>query len=143
MTHTAPTHIHQADPPHNPHRPHMRLWTDEEWQKVVTLRAEGRDLEYIAGCIRRTVRQIREKIRWVEMPESKRAERRARINSWRNANNEYKSVKHIDQNSASKATPSMLAERDQRMLAPRSLTAMFMGDPSPGFSALDRKRAAT
>jgi hypothetical protein len=32
-------------------------------------------------------------------------------------------------------------ERSRRLAAPRSLTASIMGDPAPGYSALDRKRA--
>ena len=37
---------------------------------------------------------------------------------------------------------SVWIERATRLGAPRSLTASIFGDPAPGFSALDRKRAS-
>jgi hypothetical protein len=36
----------------------------------------------------------------------------------------------------------VLIDRDRRLLAPRTLTAIMMGDPAPGQSALDRMKAA-
>lgn len=43
-----------------------------------------------------------------------------------------------------RVTPEMLADRDARMEASwrRSTTAMFFGDPPPGYSYLDRKQQA-
>lgn len=35
-------------------------------------------------------------------------------------------------------TDQMLAERDRRLTAPRSLGAALMGDPPVGYSALDK-----
>lgn len=35
--------------------------------------------------------------------------------------------------------PRLIAERDARRDAPRTLTSLFCGDPPPGFSALDRR----
>lgn len=40
---------------------------------------------------------------------------------------------------APRVPQSVLIERDQRLLAPRSLSAMFFGDPPQGFSALEGK----
>lgn len=34
------------------------------------------------------------------------------------------------------------ADAARRLLAPRSITALLMGDPGEGFSALDRRRSA-
>lgn len=34
----------------------------------------------------------------------------------------------------------LLEEAKQRLLAPRSITAMLCGDPPPGYSALDKKQ---
>jgi hypothetical protein len=33
----------------------------------------------------------------------------------------------------------MIADRDARYSAPRTITASLFGDPPPGYSALDRK----
>lgn len=38
---------------------------------------------------------------------------------------------------------SVLADRDRRALAGRDLTSVLCGDPAPGQSALDRKRAGS
>jgi len=142
MNHYPAQHLHDADPPrHTPHKTLPRRWGEEELQKLADLRAAGHDIAYIAGTLRRTERQVRDRIKWQEMPEYKRAQRRAQINAWRNARGEYKSVVHTEKSSFSKATPSQLAERDARLLAPRTLTAIAMGDPAPGFSALDKRGA--
>jgi hypothetical protein len=42
---------------------------------------------------------------------------------------------------APKPDTKLLAERDRRLsIAPRDLTAQLLGDPLPGFSALDRRK---
>lgn len=136
-------HDHGFDPPiYRRDRPIFKLWSSQEWETVVGLRKEDHDLHYIAAALNRTERQVREKIRWMEMPEAKRARRRAQINAWRNDKGEYKSVIHSEASSFSKATPGQLADRDRRLLAHRTLTAIFCGDPPPGFSALDRRVSA-
>lgn len=40
-----------------------------------------------------------------------------------------------------KTSTVALADADRRINAPRSITAWICGDPPPGFSALDRRRA--
>lgn len=45
-----------------------------------------------------------------------------------------------DDRPSGRPTAEMLADRDKRYYAtPRSLTSWVMGDPPPGYSALDRK----
>ncbi len=43
-------------------------------------------------------------------------------------------------NTRGRPTEAMLAEAELRMTAARSITAWLMGDPPPGYSALDMKR---
>lgn len=44
--------------------------------------------------------------------------------------------------SAGRPSPEMIAEAEQRYLAPRSITSMLLGDPPVGWSALDRRQGA-
>jgi hypothetical protein len=43
---------------------------------------------------------------------------------------------------SARPTDEMIAERDARLKAPRSTVAWLMGDPAPGYSALDRRGGA-
>lgn len=43
---------------------------------------------------------------------------------------------------ASRPPEELFADRDRRLLSPRTITAAFFGDPEQGRSALDQKRAA-
>jgi hypothetical protein len=132
------TFTHDPDPPHRPHRPIFKKWSAEEWQTVVELRALGHDTKYIAGVLHRQERHVREKIRWEGYSKDRRDQIKERTNA-RRRKDSYTTVE--DKSSSSKATPEMLADRERRLLAPRSLSAIAFGDPPPGFSALDRRRA--
>jgi hypothetical protein len=41
---------------------------------------------------------------------------------------------------ARRAPPELIEDAQRRLLAPRSITSAFFGDPAPGFSQLDIKR---
>lgn len=43
---------------------------------------------------------------------------------------------------ASRPTSELMEDAKQRLLAPRSITSEFCGDPAPGWSALERRQGA-
>lgn len=111
-----------------------------------TMRAAGATFETIAVALRRPVSAVHGHMRWHDMTPEQRERRATKMRERKRRNNmklhpylrgrarELNTVKPII------PCPIALAERALRMaLGPRDLTAAFMGDPLPGFSALDRR----
>lgn len=116
-------------------------WHPKQWAKAKELLARGMTPSAVAPLVGKTAHQLTEKIRWENMPEARREERRLRINARRIASGEYKSARPADFPSmGSRAAPDLLEQARLRLLAPRTLSQLLMGDPAPGYSALDRKR---
>lgn len=116
-------------------------WHPKQWAKAQGLLARGMTPSQVAPLIGKTAHQLSEKVRWENTPESKREQRRLRINARRNASGEYKSPPDVNLPSmGARAAPDLLEEARRRLEAPRTLSQMLMGDPPPGYSALDRKR---
>ncbi len=95
----------------------LDMWTDEENATLARLVAEGKPSREIAAILNRPLHGTKSKIQYQKTGPLKRGPTTA------------------------VAPPECIAERERRLSAPRDLTAIFMGDPPKGYSALDRKMA--
>lgn len=94
------------------------IWTDTRWQRAKRLRRDDATDVEIAAAIGLTERQV---------------QNRFANERWRQRAVERTSRMEVD-----------FRDRNAREAAAnrRTLTQQFFGDPPPGYSALDRKRAA-
>lgn len=101
-----------------------QLWTEDEISTAVAMRASGATFEDISKAIGRSAAAAREKLTTVGLHEP-----------------EVTRLIDIDP----RPSPELLAARAYRyeMAARRTLSEMLLGDPPPGFSALDEKRRAS
>jgi len=110
-----------------------QLWTPEQDARLLELRRDGQTWAAIGEFLARTEHACKNRHLYItdEAFRAKKCERnhdRKFIPRHR-----YRTTK--DETEA--PPPSLIAARDARSNAPRSLTAMFFGDPPTGYSALD------
>lgn len=116
-------------------------WHAQDWRRASELLHRGYSIAAVATLMGRPPKQISEKLRWENTSVEKREERRIKINARRHATGEYKSTPRPDgPTTGPRADPSLFEERDRRLATPKTLSAWLLGDPPPGYSALDRKR---
>lgn len=96
-------------------------WTAEEEARLLVLVAEGRRPQEIAIILGKHVKSVYHKTQYVKHP--------------------WISVA-IEPEPRPWTPPHLIEDRDRRMKAERTLTAMLCGDPRPGQSALDKKQGA-
>ena len=115
-----------------------RRWTDDETAMLKQLKAEGYKNKVIAFKLERTEISVAERWRWVNKSEDMKEKRRLQVHQnrklWRSTQAENVVTR------AFRAVPEVLAERDYRLSLPRTIGQIILGDPPPGYSALDRKR---
>lgn len=117
-------------------------WTDAEIAALVALKAAGNTYDEIAHVIGRSKRSISGKLEYLNLTAHQREERRQAQRRRRIADGTQSTRLHPNGQIVSAGRPSsdLLHARDVRLaIPPRDLTAAFLGDPLPGFSALDRK----
>jgi hypothetical protein len=109
-------------------------WTDEQWTQAQALRAAGHTTKQIADAMGLTRKQVGKKF-------EVRGEARLAREKRRGA--QFRYVKPLF-DMTGRATPpeDVLRERDARIgaLHRRPIGAQLMGDPPPGYSALDQHR---
>jgi hypothetical protein len=110
-----------------------KRWTEDEIALLKQRKAEGVKTKVIAFELSRSEVSVAERWRWMNSSEEIKERRRL-----------------VRQNYAAgiinRATPKVvpddvLIERDRRLAAPITINALILGDPRPGFSALDRRAA--
>jgi hypothetical protein len=136
MTHDVSAHIHESDPPDDGKG---RPWTEQELAELRRMKAAGYRSIAISISLGRTKSAVDEKWRWVNQTEEQCQRRRARINLSRKSNYIASPPRAVTYASISRPSQQMIAERDRRLAVPRSITAVFFGDPAPGYSALDQR----
>ena len=111
-------------------------WSDEEWRRASQLIDDGHAIEVIAQMIGRSYDSLACKMRYEAMDDKQRQHEYDRINAYRRKEGgPYRKV-----NVADRPMDDILAARDRYLSAPRTLSQRLLGDPPPGYSALDRKR---
>lgn len=118
----------------------LRLWTEQEDETILALRASGLKNEAVAIEVNRTHEGVANRFRWLKLSKEERAEYRREKSATRRSRAKVGKIC-----SAVKLTypPQVFEDRNKRYaIAPRDLTASFCGDPLPGHSALDRRQSA-
>lgn len=120
-----------------------RKWDDEETARLLDLMAtHGRNFKVIGHLLKRSPQSCEHRWRWTLLtPEQ--IQERAAMDRIRQAAMRAKYKAREGQVSLRVEVPEdVLAERNLRISAPRTVSAFVLGDPPAGFSALDRKRQA-
>ena len=114
-------------------------WTKEEDALALELVAIGDTTSAMDGRIPgRTGKAIRTRAYYISLTPEERHEMNIRKGRGRRPTFQPKRWT----SSAITPPPAVEADRARRMRAPRSLTAILMGDPISGQSALDRRQAS-
>jgi hypothetical protein len=107
-------------------------WTDEQWTQAKALRATGHTTKQIADAMGLTRKQVGKKFEMKSEARIEKDKQRAAL---------YRHIKVVDMPCHSVHPPDeVLRARDARMDASyrRTIGAQLMGDPPPGYSALDQ-----
>ena len=107
-------------------------WTDEETALARALMERGASHEEFLQKLGRSRSSAYYRLRYVDLPSVRRS-----------ASSKYRSETPSPRGSyKNRELPAeMLRDAQDRMLAPRTLTQAFFGDPPAGHSSLDKKRA--
>ncbi len=121
-------------------------WHPELWKKTQDLLARGHSVESVAAIIGRPLQRLKEKIRWEAMTPAKKEKRRVRTNVVRHARRTGQELKSIRKNQvyvmeSHRPDEVLLSDAQRRLLMPRTITQAILGDPPPGYSALDKRGA--
>ena len=122
-------------------------WSDEETQRLLDLmKTHGRDFKAIGKLMGRTNQSCEHRWRWINMP-ADQLERRNAAEARRKREMRAAEASPDDANKydfivrKTMIIPDdVFIERDRRLGAPRTIGSLILGDPPPGYSALDRKR---
>lgn len=106
-----------------------RRWTEDEIELLKRRKAEGIKADVIASELGRTKSSVNERWRWMINNEEIKARRRRR------------SANIIVRDAPNNVPNDVLIERERRLTAPLTINCLILGDPRPGFSALDRRAA--
>lgn len=113
----------------------MRHWTPEQDAQLMELRSQGLQYRKISQILGRSIDALDRRHRLLIMSDAARAEMREHKNELRRVNRT-----HNDRAAPINIPNDVWAERNARLTAPRTVSASILGDPPPGYSALDRKR---
>jgi hypothetical protein len=114
-------------------RQEARRWTEEETALLKQRKAEGVKHKVIAFELGRSMFAVAERWRWLNSSEEIKQNRRR--------------VQRLSQSGIITRSPrelprDVLAERNHRLSLPLTIGQIVLGDPPPGYSALDRKLGA-
>lgn len=117
------------------------VWSADETAQLCEMKAANCGIEEMMLRLDRSDHSINERWRWFNLTDDQRRERRKRINALRNANRNGATRVRIPISAYNRVVPpDVFAERNRRINTPRTMACELMGDPPPGYSALDRKR---
>lgn len=119
------------------------IWTPEDLETLYKLRAEGRTYKEIGAALNRSPAGVKQRWRWLNITDEERASRAERNARARQARGGPLNPFIVRRRSLPLLTvmpDHVFTDRHERINAPRTLTAIFCGDPAPGWSALDRKQ---
>lgn len=112
-------------------------WTAEEDATLREMTMAGNNYQEVADAMPgRTYAAVKCRMRYVNLTKEQFAEANRKKRARRVTPAHYRKwdeIKHTV------APPEVIEDARQRAMAPRSLTAILMGDPAPGQSALERR----
>jgi transposase-like protein len=102
----------------------IRRFTPEEDARILRMRAEGETLAAVAAAVGRpNAASIFERLKVLR----------------RDPNEDRRISRHLHHTASTSIPPEVIAERDRAFACSQDLTAVLLGDPLPGRSALDRR----
>jgi hypothetical protein len=113
----------------------LRKWTSEDTEAARHLVAIDASNELCLEALGRTRTSCRQRLKYVDDP-SVPARMSSRV---RNRKSEAVAGNHMAEGSRGAPPAHLVAEAHQRACAARTLTAWVLGDPCPGYSALDQR----
>lgn len=124
----------------------LQRWTTEELAILHRMSADGASHVEIAAALSTTKERVKARTCWEGKDEQWRIKRREGINAARHRRAGRQvaltagPIFGAKATTASRPAPEMFAEARKRSEAPRTISQALLGDPPPGYSALDRKR---
>lgn len=117
-----------------------RPWTAEEWQEAQRLKTDGLGADAIAEKLGRSRKAVRAKFQKENLTPEQRRKRTEYERSRRGVEIKTRQIAGITFVVAPDTRAvEAFKERDERLRqSPRDLTSALMGDPLPGYSALER-----
>lgn len=121
-------------------------WSAEDDAELRRMKEAKYPVDVIAIKLDRKYDSIVARWKWVNSCEEKKQRRREGINfarAMRRGDAQSSSPSFGARSSAlNRPAPDLIAEAHKRLYAPRTISQQLLGDPPPGYSALDRKRQA-
>lgn len=115
-------------------------WPEELWLRAKALIDGGMTIKAAALECGVEYGKLGSKVRYERQSGDARERKYARERLKRKSYYIATSIRPSKPHVSSRPSEALLAERDRRArIAPRDLTASLLGDPLPGFSALDRR----
>jgi hypothetical protein len=120
-----------------------RPWAAEEWQRAQDLQKQGLGFDDIAVRLNRSGRAVRAKFAKENLTAEQRQQRAEYQRLRRSEEIKTRQIAGVTfAKVPTREAASAFAQRDRKLaLTPRNLTAAILGDPLPGYSALDRRTA--
>lgn len=116
-------------------------WTEAETRRALDLKRQGQGFEMIAAAVGRTTEAVKSRLKILNMSPEALADRKARYAArqarYRAA--EPKATSGLAIRSNHRPSAEQVEERDTRFSYPRSFEQVYLGDPLPGQSALDKR----
>ncbi len=119
-------------------------WSLEADEKLLELRKAGLNWAEIGKAMGVSKRSAEGRFRWINITPERR-ERRIENERVRRAKNRAPTIRSSrppsQVHTVQRPPDDIMADRDRRHAAPKTLTAWLCGDPPPGWSALDRRQS--
>lgn len=117
-----------------------RIWTADETAILQEMMAAAYRMPAMMARLSRSEQSIKERWRWINLPEEEKAKRRKQINLNRHIRCQFGNGVGPLRQAPREIPNEVTSNRDARIKAgPQDLSGAFFGDPPKGFSALDRK----
>lgn len=116
------------------------MWPPEDIQTMLDMKEAGKRNQDIAAALGRTESAVETRLRYQRMSAEQKRERALTAEKMRREKGVpvRNSPHYVATNP--KPTADRWAERDRRLYSPRPVGSWLMGDPPPGYSALDRRQ---
>jgi hypothetical protein len=121
----------------------LQRWTAAELETLNKMYLAGNSRQQIADALGSSLERVKHRLRWEMTDGGMRDQRRKRSYArrlQRNKDERKANTPYACVSSGPRPTSDLIELRDQRYAAPmRDLTALYMGDPPVGYSALERR----
>lgn len=120
---------------------HGNPWTEEETQLALIMKANGANCPTIGRALGRSKRAVQCRFAFLRMTDEQLDHRNQMLVRLR-GNRSWPGIKAAAipmRTTSGRPAPAQIAERDERFGKPRTFAMLYLGDPLPGQSALDKR----